>query len=88
MYKPEEISNVVQKCLGVFLLLLFHCNFSPKNLNIILKRMVLLLSVAITILMVWEHSITVSAGLAPLKPVMLLLLFIIVSAEQLRLCKT
>lgn len=50
--------------------------------------MVLLLLVAVTILIVWEHGITVSAGVAPLKSVELLLLFIIVSAEQLRLCKT
>lgn len=62
--------------------------FFPQNLKTISKCMVLLLSVAVTILIVWEHSVTVSAGVAPLKPVELLLLFIIASAEQLRLCKT
>lgn len=43
--------------------------------------------VAIIILILGEHSIIVSAGVDLLKPVELLLLFIIVSAEQLRLCK-
>lgn len=45
------------------------------------------MSVPIMILILWEHSIIVSAGTDLLKPVELLLLFVIVSAEQLRLCK-
>lgn len=45
------------------------------------------MSVPIIILILSEQSIIVSAGVDLLKPVEVLLLFIIASAEQLRLCK-
>lgn len=45
------------------------------------------MSVAIIMLILWEHSIMVSAGVNLLKPVELLLVFIIFRAEQLKLRK-
>lgn len=52
-----------------------------------LKTYKLEMSVAVMMLILWEHSIIVSAGVNLLKPVELLLLFITLSAEQLKLCK-